>query len=40
MQALDLIHGKGNDVFDPKGLTTRAEGATVLYNLCETVLNK
>lgn len=40
MQALDLIHGKGNDVFDPKGLTTRAEGATVLYNLCKTVLNK
>ena len=40
MQALDLIHGKGNRIFDPKGLTTRAEGATVLYNLCKTVLNK
>lgn len=40
MQALDLIHGKGNGIFDPKGLTTRAEGATVLYNMCKTVLKK
>lgn len=40
MQALDLIHGKGDRMFDPKGLTTRAEGATVLYNMCKTVLKK
>ena len=40
MQALDLIHRKGDGIFDHKGMTTRAAGATVLYNLCETVLNK
>ena len=33
MQAMKLIQGKNNNIFDPQGLTTRAEAATVLYNL-------
>ena len=33
IQSLGLIKGKGNNIFDPQGTTTRAEAATVLYNL-------
>ena len=38
MQQTGLIQGKGNNIFDPQGLSTRAEGSTVLYNLIQIIL--
>ncbi|MBQ3258531.1 MAG: S-layer homology domain-containing protein [Oscillospiraceae bacterium] len=40
IQSIGLIQGKGNDVYDPQGTTTRAEAVTVIYNLIQSVLNK
>ena len=31
-----IISGKGANLFDPKGLTTRAEMASILYQFCKT----
>lgn len=38
IQSIGLIKGKENNIFDPKGTTTRAEAATVLYNLIQAVI--
>lgn len=40
MQEVGLVRGKNDNLFDPLGKTTRAEGATVLYNLIQTILEK
>ena len=37
IQSIGLINGKENNLFDPKGTSTRAEAATVLYNLINTI---
>lgn len=31
--ALGLLHGKGAGIFDPSGITTRAQTAQVIYNI-------
>lgn len=40
IQKIGLIQGKENNLFDPKGTATRAEGATVLYNLIQVIMEK
>ena len=35
--SVGLIRGKGNNLYDPRGMTTRAEAASVLYNLIQTI---
>lgn len=40
IQKIGLIQGKENNLFDPKGTATRAEGATVLYNLIRVIMEK
>lgn len=40
IQKIGLIQGKENNLFDPKGTATRAEGATVLYNLIQVIIDK
>ena len=37
-RAAGLVQGKGKNKFDPNGLATRAEVATILYNLCKNYL--
>lgn len=39
IQMIGLIQGKENNLFDPQGTATRAEAATVLYNLIQTIMN-
>ena len=36
MQSIGLMQGKEKNLFDPQGTSTRAEAATVLYNLIHT----
>lgn len=40
IQKIGLIQGKENNLFDPKGTATRAEGATVLYNLIQVIMER
>ena len=37
MQSIGLMQGKEKNLFDPQGTSTRAEAATVLYNLIRTI---
>jgi hypothetical protein len=37
MQQAGLLTGKTGNIFDPQGLTTRAEAATVLSNLIKNM---
>jgi hypothetical protein len=37
IQSIGLIQGKENNLFDPQGTSTRAEAATVLYNLINSI---
>ena len=35
LQGIEIVTGKGNNIFDPKGTATRAELATVLIRFIE-----